>query len=149
MGVPAVLWPHFADQFVNASNLLKQGAGIELCNIQRTSKDYDDYLSYRNPCFDSNHVKSTFEKVLNDPKYKQNMLKLQAQSWATGGRDLAVKTIEREYIAGCDHLIDQDLIRKTNSLSCCLSCWTILIFTSLFGFLLYGTIMYYTSDNAV
>jgi hypothetical protein len=39
-----------------------------------------------------------FNEVLEDPKYKSNMMKLKTFSMTSGGKDLAVQTIEREYI---------------------------------------------------
>ena len=142
MGVPAVVFPHFGDQHVNAANLKKAGAAVTLFDKIRLTKEWDEIVSYKNPCFDSNHVKSVFEKVLKDPKYKENMMKLKTQSLATGGRDLYVKTVERHYIAGIDHLVDEDLMKKVNSTSCCLSCCSIMILLGLFVFLIWGTVMY-------
>ena len=146
MGVPAVLFPHCGDQHTNAANLRNAGAAVTLHDKVRLSKDFGDVISYKQPCFDAAHVKKTFETILKDPKYKENMMKLKAQSLATGGRDLYVKTVERHYIAGVDHLVDEDLIKKASSKSCCLSCWSFLIFFGILGFLIYGTVMYFTDD---
>ena len=66
----------------------------------------DDVVSYQNPVFDHNKVYEVFNEVLSNPIYEQNMKKLQRIQQATGGRKLAVETIEKVHAVGLDHLID-------------------------------------------
>ena len=46
------------------------------------------------PLFTANDVEKAFSEVLNDATYTTNIQKLQTLSQASGGRDLAAKTIE-------------------------------------------------------
>ena len=140
MGVPAVLWPHFLDQHHNAKCLRESGAGLNLFEKQRYTNNVNELVSYRTPMFDRRKVRETFEELLSNSKYKVAMLKLQMQSRLTGGRDLAVRTIENHYVSGCEHLVDYELIRKYDSMSCCKSSWSILI-----GLGILITLAYYTT----
>ena len=77
-------------------------------------------------------------------------MKLKLLSLTSGGKDLAVQAIEREYIhQGNDHLRDDITIEKVKRMnsctSCCSSCWSFIIFV----FLLYSTIMYFKVTNEV
>ena len=66
MGVPAVLFPHFADQHWNAANLRNADAGLTLWDQRRRTTDIKERFSYVSPRFDSKHVENIFKKVLND-----------------------------------------------------------------------------------
>ena len=66
------------------------------------------------------------------------MIRLNAQRRTTGGKTLAVDTIEKTYISGVDHLLDKGMIEKTKKwgffTSRCSICWCILIFAALVFF---------------
>ena len=46
------------------------------------------------PSFDADKVGELFKKIVENPIYKTNMLKLRSQSAMSGGRDLLVRTVE-------------------------------------------------------
>ena len=117
MGVPAVLWPHFLDQHHNAKCLRDSGLGINLFEKQRITNNVNELVTYEDPVFTKEDVTRVFQELLTNSKYKKAAMKLKIISRLTGGRDLAVRTIENHYIAGCDHLIDKNLIKNTKNLN--------------------------------
>ena len=64
-----------------------------------------------------------------------------------GGKDLAVSTIEKIYVAGSDHLIDHDLYSKTQSRSLWCSCMAICFFSLFLIVLIYFTTMYFVKGE--
>jgi len=66
-GVPVIGWPHFFDQFKNASLICDENnAGKILLSRMRLSVDNKDHQSYIKPEFDSEHVYQTFKEVIVD-----------------------------------------------------------------------------------
>ena len=65
------------------------------------------------------------------------------KSQATGGRELLVKSIERHYIAGNDHLVDAELTRKYYKMSACWCCMTTLFILGVLGALIAFTVLYF------
>ena len=90
-GIPVICYPHFGDQPANANLLVERGVGVYLPNqkINPTSIT----RTFVDPVFDANDVKTKFNAIITDGKYKENMKKLQLQIRATGGRKLAADTV--------------------------------------------------------
>jgi hypothetical protein len=145
--VPLVAWPHFGDQHCAAELLEKNGAAKILANQLRMSKEVEKVYSYYDPVFDENKVHDLFKEVLSNEKYRKNMARLSSQRRTTGGKTLAVDTIERVYISGVDHLLDKGLLEKTKKWGWCASrcsiCWLVLIFIAL----IYFTVQYFMLRN--
>jgi len=118
-GVPCVTMPHFADQFSNAKCYTDNKAGINLTKVDRNDTDFSKLLTYKDPIFTEEECFKAFHEILNNPMYKANVLKMRMQSLSTGGRELACQTIERTYIAGCDHLCDPETAKKVSKMSLC------------------------------
>lgn len=68
--------------------------------------DPDKHISYHEPVFDEEKVYKVFNEALTNPMYQESMKKLQKIQQTTGGRKLAVETIEKVHAVGYDHLID-------------------------------------------
>lgn len=100
-------------------------------------------FSFEQPVFTAEKVVEVVKEVLSQPKYKENAMRLKMLSKGMGGRDLMIKTIERHYITGADHLIDNTFNEKFNRLSCCCSCMSILFLITVIGFLSYFTCLYF------
>ncbi len=73
-GIPLACFPHFGDQITNSELLCNAKAAVYLPNIKikfgKTVKKYENQL------FSAEDVKKKFELLLNDPIYKENMMKL-------------------------------------------------------------------------
>ena len=111
-GVPVVGWPHFFDQFKNASLICDDNkAGKILLSRMRLSPHNIEHQSYVSPEFDSEHVYRVFKEVLVDRHafYKQNMLRLQRISQNQKGRETAVRVIEETAVLGSKHVVDEAL----------------------------------------
>lgn len=76
--------------------------------------------------FDTNDVKAKFNEIISNPSYKENMLKMQLQIRATGGRKLAADTVQNTYFAGYEHYIDERHSKIGASMS------NVLLFSSYF-----------------
>ena len=66
----------------------------------------------------------------------------------TGGVDLAVKTVENEWLCnGNAHLIDNEMLKKVKKMDLCASfccdCWSFLIMVAM----IYFTVMYFMLIN--
>ena len=140
---PCITWPHFADQHMNCDLLEKAGVAIVLVNKYRISKEVDETYSYVKEAFTSDNVHDKFKELLQNPKYKKAMVRLNAQRRTTGGAPLACDTVERTYISGVEHLIDKGMEEKTRKwgifISICSICWFSLIVIAL----IYFTIQYF------
>ena len=114
-GVPVVGWPHFFDQFRNASLICDENkAGKILLSRMRLSANNIDHQSYVRPEFDADHVYRVLKEVLVDRHdfYKHNMLRLQRISRNQKGRETAVRVIEQTAILGSKHAVDESLHQK-------------------------------------
>jgi len=113
----------------------------------RMSADHDETMSYVAEVFNAQKVHDIFREVIQNPKYKKAMIRLNARRRTTGGATLAVDTIERTYISGSDHLLDKGLIEKTSKwgyiLGRCSICWLFLILIAL----IYFTVQYFILKN--
>ena len=74
-------------------------------------------------------------------------MKLKLLSSQTGGRDLLVKTVERHYIAGSDHLVDQELTKKVDGMSNCCCFFILTIFLAAVGFMIRCSVLYYSREK--
>lgn len=74
------------------------------------------------------------------------MKKLQKIQQTTGGRKLAVETIEKIHAIGSDHLIDKQLVKKHAQLSCCVSCMCQLLIMLIFAALVTFTVLYFMRE---
>ena len=74
------------------------------------------------------------------------MKKLQKIQQTTGGRKLAVETIEKMHAVGSDHLIDKELVKKRSQLSCCVSCMSQLLCLLIFVALVTFTVLYFLRE---
>lgn len=110
-GVPAVTFPHFADQPVNSELFVENKAGILLHWKRRTAFDFESAATYKDPAFDHKKIHEVFTKILRDPQYKQNMKRLQVQARMTNGPAKVVSNVEEVYFAGKDHLLDPEFKR--------------------------------------
>jgi len=147
-GLPVVTWPHMGDQSPNSECLIRNKVGISLYSKMRVSKKIDDNLTFKEPIFDSKKITEVFNEVLKNPMYRQNMQKLKLQQMTSGGTELAVRTIEAEYINnGNAHLRDEIYLNKLKKMNCmtdcCWSCLNFIIFVAL----VYFTIMYFVITN--
>lgn len=68
-------------------------------------------------------------------------MKLKALLRLSGGRDLAVQTIEKHYVAGCDHLVDKMLINKYDEMGACCAICSSLVLIGAVVVLLYFSIL--------
>ena len=92
--------------------------------------------------FDAKKITDSFNEVLNNPTYKQNMLRLQTIQKTTGGAALAVSTVEKEFITnGNTHLRDDISLQKYKKMNwlagCCCDC---------FQFILTAVLIYFTVE---
>ena len=99
--------------------------------------------SYEEPVFTSKKVTECVKEMLSDSKYKKAMMRLRMLSKGMGGRDLVVKTIERFYITGSEHLVDDTFNRKYNKMNCCCSFMSIFILLGILTFLTFYTVKYF------
>ena len=96
--------------------ITEQDAGVELHNVERMDmSDWENNLIYREPAFDHTKVEQCFNKILKEPKYRQNMEKLQRMSKVKNGRQMVVDTVESIHNFGTEHLVDKDLKRMFHS----------------------------------
>ena len=56
---------------------------------------------------------------------------------------MVVNSIERYYIAGVDHMIDEEFNRKYNKMNCCTSCMSITMLIAIFITLAIYTFKYF------
>lgn len=61
------------------------------------------------------------------------MKRTQIMLRTSGGRDLAVDSIEKTYIAGSKYLVDTDYIRKSKSISCYTFTFFMMFLVAFFG----------------
>ena len=97
--------------------------------------------------FDEKHVTKVVKDALENESYGENIRRLKLLSEQTGGRDLLVKSIERHYIAGCDHLVDKELTKKYWTMSACWGSLTTLIVLGVFVALICFTVFYFVEEN--
>ena len=74
-------------------------------------------------------------------------MKLKMLSKGMGGRDLMIKSIERHYITGSDHLVDDNFNKKFNKMNWCHSCMSILILLMVLSTLAYFTDLYLNQNK--
>lgn len=148
-GVPIVCWPHFADQHDNSKTLVSAGVGIELYNKQELDPAKMLLMTIPNQVFDATKVTATFKEALSNPSYQKACQRLQAQVKTSGGIDLAIQTIERAYISGTDHLVDEPLLSKIDKTSNCCFCWSMCFSVALLAFLIFSTVMYLTDETVI
>ena len=146
-GTVPILFPHFDDQHYNADLFTKAKCGPTLCNVVRLTSDLKKMVTYEKKMFDEKHVTKIVKDALENPEYQENILKLRLRSEQTGGRDLLVKSIERHYIAGCDHLVDKDLVKKYYSMSALWGTISTLIVLGIFAALICFTVLYFMDDE--
>ena len=127
------------------------GAAVTLYDQKRLEKPGSGLkvFSFEQPVFTAKKVTECVQEVLSHPKYKEAAMRLRMLSKGMGGRDLMIKTIERHYITGADHLIDNTFNKKFDRLSCCCSCLSILFLLSFIGFLSYFTTLYFMEVNKI
>jgi len=75
-GVPVVTWAHFADQQPNSDCFIENKAGIALWSTMRMESKVEDNLTFKQPIFDAAKITKTFNEVLNNPMYRENMQRL-------------------------------------------------------------------------
>jgi len=100
-------------------------------------------MSYVDEVFTDQKVHDLFKQLIQDPKYKKAMIRLNAQRRTTGGSTQAIDIIERTYISGVDHLIDKAMVEKTNKWGICISCCSICWFSLIVIALVYFTVQYF------
>jgi len=74
--------------------------------------DMGELLTYKTPVFTEEQCYKAFFEILDNPMYKENVMKMRMQSLFSGGRELACQTIERTYIVGSSHLVDKETAEK-------------------------------------
>ena len=121
------------------------GAAVTLYDKKRIEKPGSKLkaFSFETPVFESSKVTECVKEVLSDIKYKQAAMKLKMLSKSMGGRELAMKSIERHYITGASHLVDDNFNKKYNKMNLCCSCMSILILLGVIVSLAYFTVCYY------
>ena len=79
-----------------------KGAGLMLrSTLPKMAKQVegeDLTMTLMNPTFTSDDVCDKFYRILTEPSFKENMMKINLASKTAGGRELAVDTIERTYV---------------------------------------------------
>ena len=138
--VPVLCFPHFADQPINAKQLIDAGAALMLYENKTKSLEAAKTATVLNPAFDEEKICTLFKEIVENPKYKTNMIKLRAQSGMSGGSDLVVRTIEQTYISGTDFLIDREMNRKVSKASCCQAFYCFCSFVAIIIALIYFTV---------
>ena len=68
--------------------------------------------SYVQPVFDEKKVEEVFREILSEPKYRQNIEKLQLQARMTKGRRRVVELVEQAYYTKNQHILDPEYKRK-------------------------------------
>lgn len=53
---------------------------------------------YDSPMFNSETVRTAFRRVLNEPEFKMNAMKMRIASKAQGGRNAACNIVENAYL---------------------------------------------------
>ena len=83
-----VIFPHFGDQPYNAQNILDAEIGVSLFWHWRALKEGADDRNhfFKDPIFTSGTVKYAFSRVLEEPKFKENTMKMRMAARAQGGR---------------------------------------------------------------
>jgi len=110
------------------------------------STETERMLSYFDPCFDAAKVKECFSEVLNNEVYAKNVTKLQSLIRRSGGRDLAIKTVENTAAVGFDHLIDKNSLRVYHGWNSCLWCMFLFVLIGVFATLGVFTGLYFTAE---
>lgn len=99
-GIPLLTLAHFADQPMNAALMEDAGMAINLYrqtgDCQTNDKDITFY--HEAPGFDANEFASKLKRLLHEPSFKANALRLKVASMAQGGRQAAVNVVERSYL---------------------------------------------------
>lgn len=90
-GIPVVVFPHFGDQPMNAENIVAAEIGVSLFWHWRALKEGSDDRNhyFEDPIFTASTVKYCFKRVLEEPHFMQNVLKMRIASKAAGGRKKA------------------------------------------------------------
>lgn len=114
-GLPAVVFPHFGDQPINADKMINSGIGISLFWHWRTFRDGADDRNHfvPNPIFGENDVERCFKTILNEKKYKINTMKMRVALRTQGGRALAVQTVENAYLQSKSNTRTEKQTRET------------------------------------
>lgn len=69
-----------------------------MTTVERISADLLSLSTFKDPIFDENKIYKSFKELIENPKYKENMMKLKIQSMTAGGSKLACDTVEKAYI---------------------------------------------------
>ena len=149
-GKPIVAFPHFIDQIPNAAELEKRKVAVILhTKPDKFETDFEEMKTYRDEKFDDKKVYTVFKEILENPIYAENMQRLQKIQKSSGGRRLAVKTIEDVAEVGIDHLIDNSLIEKRKGLNWCLSGCGIFLAFAIVVTLVVFTTLYFVRINTI
>jgi len=92
-GLPLVTFPHFFDQPLIADLLVDAGAGIRMHDWPLPARPIPGEgftMAYHDPLFTADDLYTKVSKIINDPEYKYNAMRLKVASKAQGGRELAV-----------------------------------------------------------
>ena len=79
-GLPIVTWPHAEDQPYNAACIIENKAGVPLWTKERAEVDYNKINTFLTPIFDAQKITDTFNEILKNPVYRENMAALKLKS---------------------------------------------------------------------
>ena len=75
-GKPTILFPHADDQHKNADLLFEAGCGPTLHNVVAYSSDFRENVTRSQKVFEADHVTKVVKDALENPKYKENIIKM-------------------------------------------------------------------------
>ena len=97
--MPVLTFAHFGDQPVNAQLMEDAGMGINLYRQMGDSQRNDDITFYhRDPGFTAQDFSDKLKRLLTEPSFKINALKMKVRSLTAGGRRMAADLVERAYV---------------------------------------------------
>mmetsp|Transcript_13814 Transcript_13814/g.23562 ORF Transcript_13814/g.23562 Transcript_13814/m.23562 type:complete len:106 (+) Transcript_13814:894-1211(+) len=100
----------------------------------------DENFSIKKELFTEKEVYECFKQVTQEPRFSQKAKDMRLRCLASGGRALAADTVERVFLTGLDHLVDDELISKSNNRSFVASSMVtpiLLSMTAALGYLVY------------